>query len=174
MVKCGQKEALANLLSDVRWALRRFKVGGWLGLKMDFELLFEGGDNADMRQVYEVLKRHWSEISKDARSLTYFIGGSLTRTERENKYTAMYFDSMNKHLSRPFLVPAISANGKLIVSDHDGCTVLQWDAVSGQPVGVRFEAHSEWVSCLAISKDGSTIVTGSKGKTLRLCNAKNG
>ena len=170
----------------------------------------------------------------------------MTRTERENKYTAVYFDSMTKHLSRPFLVPrskflgaedsremshlawprvsddrwymgfshstgvvvsaasdeisiesvraqkemssfrvpsvgegceisslAISANGELIASEHDGCTVLQWDAVSGEPVGVRVEAHSEWVSCLVISKDGSKIVSGSKGKTLCLCNAKN-
>ncbi len=236
MVKCGQRETLANLLSDVRWTLRRVEVGGWLGLKMDFELMFEGSDSADMRQVYGVLKRHWSEVSKDERFLAYYIGGSLSGRKRKNKYTELCIDSMIDHLSRPFLVSrckflgaednrelsllvcrrrsiyepltdfscsrdiavlgtsdeisvwslcaqkelcwiglpsegstlnrvSISAIGELIVSGHGDGTVLQWDAGSGEPVGVRVKAHSEWVNCLAISKDGSTIVTGSFDKT---------
>ncbi len=105
MVKCGQRQALATLLSDVRWTLRRVDVGGWLGLKMEFELLLADSDYADIWQVYEALKRHWFEVSRDDRFLTYYIGGSLSDRERENKYTAMYIDSMTDHLSRPFLAP---------------------------------------------------------------------
>ena len=38
MVKGGCGQELANLLSDVRWTLRRIQIGGWLSLKTDFEL----------------------------------------------------------------------------------------------------------------------------------------
>ncbi len=107
-MKCGRTQALANLLSDVRWTRRRVEVGGWLALKIDFELLLEHinqSEAADIRLVYEVLERHWSEVSRDRQLLTYYIGGSLSGEERMNKFTAQYTNSMKRYLSRPLLVP---------------------------------------------------------------------
>ena len=246
MVKCSERQALANLLSDARWTLRRVDVGGWLALQIDFQLLLRDSAYADVSQVYEVLKRHWCEVSEDKRFLGYVIGGSLSVKDHKNKYTAMYIDSMTEHLSRPFLVPrskflgaqdsremslmdcrwfssgimpmvfsrstgiavlgavdkisvwsayaqkklssfilpdtwecelsclAVSANGELIVSGHSDGSFIGWDAVSGNPVGVRVGAHSKRVTCLAISEDGSTIVTGSYDRSVRMWDAKNG
>ena len=108
MVRGRRCEALANLLSDVRWTLRRVEVGGWLALQMDMELLFATSDCdkfEDLRQVYEVLKRYWSEVSRDERSLTYYMLGSLSGEEQKKKYTALYINTMMRYLSRPFLAP---------------------------------------------------------------------
>ncbi len=74
---------------------------------MDSKLLFAGSDYV-IEEVYEILDRHWSEITKDER---YFIEGSLTGEERNKKYTAVYIGSMLRYISRPFLVPRMKFLG---------------------------------------------------------------
>ncbi len=114
MVNSGRREELANLLCDVRWTLRRFEIGGWLAMKMDFQRLFAGSDHAEVqgiRLVYKILQRRWSVISRQGHLLAYYVEGSLTREEQKNKYTALYIESMMRYLPRPFLVPRLKFLG---------------------------------------------------------------
>ncbi len=60
---------------------------------------------------------------------------------------------------------AIRANGSLIVSGHEDGTFRRWDTKSAKPVGVQVKAHSGTVTCVPISENGSTMVTGSGDKT---------
>jgi len=41
-----------------------------------------------------------------------------------------------------------------------------WDMVSGQEKS-KLEGHTDWVKSVAISPDGTTIVSGSDDKTVR-------
>ncbi len=204
MVKCGQKQALAKLLSHVRWTLRRVEYGGWLAMKMDFELLLADDDYADMRQVYGVLKRHWSEFSDEERFLGYYIGGSLSGRERKNKYTVMYMDSMTEHLSRPFLVPRskflgaedsremslLGCRGRssrttlmdfsrstdiaVLVDSYDEVSV--W-SVSAQKKQRSFSLPDTWecrLTCVAMSANGELIVSGHDDGTFMQWDARTG
>ncbi len=81
-------------------------VGGWLGLKVDLKHLFAGSDYTevrDIRRIYEVLERHWSEALSDERMLAYQIGGSFKAEERKNKNKVLYTTSMTRYNTRPFL-----------------------------------------------------------------------
>ncbi len=201
MVKCGQRQALATLLSDVRWTLRRVDVGGWLALKIDFELLLGDRYYADLKQIYEALKGHWSEVSKDERFLTYYIGGSLSGRERKNKYTTMYIESMADHLSRPFLVPQSKflipedsremyvlvcprkSNGEVLMDfSHSTGIVVSgaWDEVSVWSVCAQKRLRSfrlpcvtrgSKLSCVAISSNGELILSGHEDGTFKLWDA---
>ncbi len=189
MVKCSERQALANLLSDARWTLRRVDVGGWLALAIDFQLLLADSAYAGMRQLYEVLKRHWSEVSKEEQLLTYYIGGSLSGRERKNKYTAMYIDSMTDHLSRPFLLPRskflgaedsremsliecrwrLDDNNFMDFSRSTGIAVLGavdeisiWSVYAQNKLS-SFSLRNTWkcgLSCVVVSANGKLIVSG--------------
>ena len=181
MVKCCRTQALANLLSDVRWTLRRVKVGGWRALKMDFELLISHIDS-DIRLVYKILKRHWLEVSKDHQLLTYYIEGSLSGEDRENKFTEQCINSMMRHLSRPLLVPRWKFLGPQdsrelsLLTCHEHVFGVCMDFLRSADVAVvgtgnqisiwSLSAQKElWsmtvksdVTCVAISANGSRIV----------------
>ncbi len=78
---------------------------GLVDEKIDFNLFLAGGGYSELRPVYEVLERHWSEVSRDERFLAYYIESGLTGEEPKNKYTTLYFESMIRYISRPFLIP---------------------------------------------------------------------
>ncbi len=203
MVKCGRRQELANLLADVRWTLRRVEVGGWLALKTDFELLLGGSDNVrfeGIRQVFELLERHWSEFSKDQRWLAYYIGGSLSGEERKKKYSALYIDCMTRYLVRPHLVPRWKflgaqevsllkciRNGSFVDTDFsrstDKAVVWTVDQVSvwnmrAQKELCCFDSRSSFVNsqrtCLAISDDGQLVVSGYADGTFQRWDAESG
>ncbi len=54
------------------------------------------------------------------------------------------------------------------MSGHVDGIFMRWDVESGEPVGILIRAHESGLTCAAISKDGSTIVTGANDKTLHL------
>ena len=58
----------------------------------------------------------------------------------------------------PYAIDCDSCNHLMIVLGDK--TVKIWDAVTGH-VKATLEGHSEWVSSVAISHDGATIVSGS-------------
>ena len=53
-------------------------------------------------------------------------------------------------------------------------TVRRWDSSTGHPIGLPMVGHENWVESVAISLDGSLIVSGSQDKTVRRWNATTG
>ena len=43
-----------------------------------------------------------------------------------------------------------------------------WDAETGEALGVPLRGHTDYVRCIAISPDGSYVVSGSDDKTVRM------
>ncbi|KAF8983168.1 WD40-repeat-containing domain protein [Cyathus striatus] len=52
-------------------------------------------------------------------------------------------------------------------------TVRVWNSYSGKLIN-ELQGHSHWVTSVAISHDGTTIVSGSSDMTVRVWNAQNG
>ncbi len=201
MVKCARTQALANLLSDVRWTIRRIEVGRWLPLKMDYELLFARSDDAevqDIRQVCEVLERHWSAALKDENLLMYYIGGSLSAKERKKRNTALYMNSMTRFLSRPFLAPRSKFLGlvdsrelSVLIYERypnslcmdfsrstDKAVVCEGMQISVCSISTQKEVSSfrsrPALSCIAIKANGSLVVAGHCDGTLMRWDAQSG
>ena len=198
-MKCGRWEALAILLSDVRWTVRRVEVGGWVGLKTDFELLLtcnSYAEFADMREVSKVLERNWSEVSRDERLLAYCIQKNLTEEQRRKKYIALYIDRMIMRLSLPLPSPRLKLLGlqdsrEVSVLPHSSNSCLShmhFSPSSGKAIVGNIEnisvrsvsAQKElcsiqiWpiigtcsIGCVAISADGSLIVSGHSNGTFQ-------
>ena len=172
-------------------------------MEIDLQLLLADIDNADIRQVYEVLKRHWSEVSKDKRFLGYTIGGSLSGKDRKNKYIAMYLDSMTDHLSRPYLVPRCKFLGPqdsremsvmaclkrpsdfvFIDFSHStdiavlgaGDKISAWSAYAQKKLSSFSlpDTSKRELTSAAISANGELIVSGHKDGTFMRWDARNG
>jgi tetratricopeptide (TPR) repeat protein len=58
-------------------------------------------------------------------------------------------------------------------SDSADGTARLWDAATGQPIGLPMQ-HRRWISSVAFSPDGKTVLTGSADKTARLWDAATG
>lgn len=61
----------------------------------------------------------------------------------------------------------ISTDGEKLVSCADEGDVILWNAEKGQVIR-KFNGFKGWVMCIALSPDGSTIVTGSRENDLRV------
>ncbi|MBX9979590.1 MAG: TIR domain-containing protein, partial [Mycobacterium gordonae] len=70
-------------------------------------------------------------------------------------------------------VMALSPDGRRIVSASDN-TLRLWDAANGAPVGAPLVGHTEAVSSVAFTPDGSRIVSGGRDDTVRIWDAVTG
>jgi WD40 repeat protein len=69
---------------------------------------------------------------------------------------------------------AINADGSRIVESGsgDGGVLRLWDANTGQPLGAPLDGHSQGLTSVAFSPDGSRIVSGSRDGTMRVWDAE--
>jgi WD40 repeat protein len=69
---------------------------------------------------------------------------------------------------------AFSPDGKCIVSGSADCTILIWDAQTGNHVLRHLKRHTDAVFCVAYSPDGRQIASGSWGNTIIVWDAVTG
>ncbi|KAF8963104.1 WD40-repeat-containing domain protein [Flammula alnicola] len=60
---------------------------------------------------------------------------------------------------------------QIVAISQDGKTIRVWDANTGLEALPPFGGHSDWVTSLAFSRDGSKILSGSVDKTVRVWEA---
>jgi WD40 repeat protein/predicted Ser/Thr protein kinase len=73
------------------------------------------------------------------------------------------------HLEIPGHVGSVNAvafcgEGRTLCSGGEDCTVRFWDPVTGQ-LRASFRRHNFPITCMEVSRDGRTLVTGSAGKS---------
>ncbi len=66
--------------------------------------------------------------------------------------------------------PALSADGRLVLTPSNDGTARLWNTATGQPIGPPLK-HPGGFRCAAFSPDGKTIVTGSSDGTAQLWDA---
>ncbi|KAG2341524.1 hypothetical protein BDR05DRAFT_965204 [Suillus weaverae] len=127
------------------------------------------------------LKGHseFKDISSTAMDIQRFIqifGGMILHSTPHLYISALPFSPANSPLSRQF--SARFPNTLRVAFGRDmnwpavqtvlDSTVRLWDAATGQPVGEPLRGHTDSVSSVSFSPDGTRIVTGSYDKTVRL------
>ena len=59
-----------------------------------------------------------------------------------------------------------SSDGKYIVSGFEDCTIMVWDAQTGNLAFGPLKMHTDWVGCVAFSPNGRQIASGSYDNTI--------
>jgi WD40 repeat protein len=71
-------------------------------------------------------------------------------------------------------VPRYSPDGRVLYAAVDGVNVGAWDATTRRPLPVVFRGHTGWVLSIALSADGSRLLTASRDGTARIWDAATG
>ncbi len=95
--------------------------------------------------------------------------GTLLNTLAVRRSTVKMFPLAEASLG----VTALSPDGRRIVSASDKALRL-WDAETGAPIGGPLVGHTEPVSSVAFSPDGTRIVSGGRDDVVRLWDAATG
>ena len=201
LVASGCWTGLEALVSDVRWTLRRFEMGGRSGLDTDFKRLREvlsSPDKGHMHKLHLLIKRSWHWLRRDQTLFAYEVFGYLSRQERQSKYVSEYLESVTKHFPSPWLRPMT----KCIVPE-DSREQSRWNiernifdlavswlsdrAVIASDSGIHlwsislqeelFEIPTDTEECalsVSLSEDAKTIVSGHRNGTVRRWNAHTG
>ncbi|QRV93672.1 hypothetical protein RhiJN_21690 [Ceratobasidium sp. AG-Ba] len=67
-----------------------------------------------------------------------------------------------------------SPSGQIIATGSHNGTVCIWEVFSGRALVGPFQAHADWVRCIAFSPDGNRVVTGSDDQTVSVWDATTG
>ena len=67
-----------------------------------------------------------------------------------------------------------SPDGRYIVSGSWDCTIIKWDAISGNLIWKSSKLHTSWVTSVVFSPDENSIASVSGDWTIRLWNVENG
>jgi len=59
----------------------------------------------------------------------------------------------------PVRVAKFSPDGRILVTGHDSGNVQIWESMTGLPLSTPLPLHSSWVTDVAVSVDGSTLLT---------------
>jgi WD40 repeat protein len=65
-------------------------------------------------------------------------------------------------------IRSITSDGRRLISGSDDSAVRLWGAASGATIGKFVRGHSDWVTPVTFSPDGTRVVSGSRDNTLRL------
>ena len=105
---------LEALVCDVRWTLRRFEMGGWSGLDLDFKRLFarqSGIEKEEIRKLQVLVKRCWDWLRQDWSLFAFNVFGHLSKQERLTKNVSEYLNSVTEHFPSPWLCPMTKCIG---------------------------------------------------------------
>ena len=97
LVASGLSVELEALLCDVRWTLRRYKIGVWAALDLDFKRLFAdqcGSGKHRIRKLHSLLKRCWDWLRSDKSLFAFYVFGHLSKQERRERYVSEYLKSV--------------------------------------------------------------------------------
>ena len=197
LVASGSLKQLEMLLSDVRWTLRRYEMGGWAALDLDFKRLLvaqTGLQKNEMRKLHSLLKRCWSVLSRDRSLFAFNVFGNLSKRERLSKNVSMYLNSVTEHFPSPWLYPMTKCVGPEDSREQSRWNIqwriknlsVSWSSdrviiVSDSGIHVWSLTLQEelfliptWAYCASISEDGKLIVSGHEDGTVRRWNAISG
>ena len=197
LVASGSCIELEALLNDVRWTLRRYEMGGWAALDMDFRRLLGVQTDLEENRVYKLhtlLKRCWYHLSSERSLFAFNIFGHLSERERRGKNYLQYLRSVTEYFPSPWLYPM-----KKCVGPEDSREQSQWNigarisdlavAWSSNRVVIASDSGihvwsltrqeelfkiAEVARCVAISEDGKLIASGHRDGTVRRWNGVTG
>src|SRR5579883_477238 len=99
------------------------------------------------------------------------VSGGVNRTVKEwdvsakKELTTLRQDEAPRELPAPLAIAATPDGSLVAVATEEG--VILRDGRTGEPRG-RFAGHEDAVTCVAFSRDGKTLATGSADKTIKL------
>lgn len=91
---------------------------------------------------------------------------SLFKNSSNNVNNITLAKTLKSH-SQSIWATAISANGQVLVSGSQDCTIKVWNAATGK-LQRTLTGHKDTVRSLAISADGRTLASGSGDTTIKL------
>ncbi len=96
---------------------------------------------------------------------------NLFRTNNNVKNIALA-QTLKSHSDSVWAI-AVSANGQVLASGSQDCTIKVWNGFTGQ-LQRTLTGHKDTIRSLAISADGRTLVSGSGDTTIKLWNLPTG
>ena len=108
LIASGCWPELEALVCDVRWTLRRYEMGGWLALELDFKRLLskkDGFEKHGIRELHSMLKSCWAQLRLNQNFLGFYAFGYFSKEERRGRNVSEYLKSVEEHLPSPWLCP---------------------------------------------------------------------
>ena len=201
LVASGYWKELEALLCDVRWTLRRYEMGGWAALDLDFRRLiaYEGGSETHrIRKLHLLLKRNWDWLRSDQSLFAFYVFGHLSKQERQERYISEYLKSVTEHFPSPWLCPLAKCVGpednresslwnigaavwdlgvswakdRVAVASYEGIDV--WSLSRQEELFKISIDRKSLVRSVALSEDAKIIVSGHQDGTVRRWNVHTG
>ena len=197
LVASGLRIELETLLCDVRWTLRRYGMGGWAPLDMDFKRLLAdrvGSEGHGIRKLHSLFKRCWDWLRSDQSLFVFYVFRHLSKQDRQERCVSEYLKSVTEHFPSPWLCPIAKFVGpennreslnwnigrevidlaaswsrdRVVVASYEGIHV--W-SLSRQEELFRISiVDKAFENSVALSQDAKTIMTGHWDGTLRRWN----
>ena len=201
LIASGCWTELEALVCDVRWTLRRYEMGGWAALDLDFKRFLDyrgGSEKHGIRKLHSMLKSCWGQLHLDQSLLGFYAFGYFSKEERRGSNVSEYLKSVEEHLASPWLCPltkcvfladsreqsrwgfngyirdiAVSwSSERVIIASTTGIEV--WPLKSHKELFRIPIDTEECALCVAISEDAKLIVSGHQDGTARRWDANTG
>ena len=107
LMASGSWTELEELLCDVQWTLRRYEMGGWAALDLDFERLFSYNRVSvayRIRKLHSCLKRCWDWLRKDRSLFGFYVFGASLETRASRAVCLGVFEECEETLSITLVV----------------------------------------------------------------------
>ena len=108
LVASGLTIELEALLCDVRWTLRRCRIGGLAALDLEFKPLLtdQGGSvGYGIHKLHSLLELCWQWLQSDQSLLAFYVFGNFPKQELQGRYVSEYLKSITERFRSPWLYP---------------------------------------------------------------------
>lgn len=154
---------------DVRYS----PDGKRLAVVIESGILIFNTQTDDKPEVFtEDVGRPWRvAFSQDGKTLISV--NSIGTIQMRDSKTKEHLRTLNNFPPQGTHYVTLSPVGRTIAYTNDDRTVSLWDAKTEQLLQT-FKGHSNFVRCIAYSRDGKQLATGSYDRTVRLWNVSTG